>query len=217
MLVKRKTLSVLPVFFAFLLASRLPAQAVASASEADAALDAETEEARARQKEWVGSVLSFDLGWLMHGLANNGLALGMNYERLVVPHFSLRGTAGAMFFSIPAMDAYSVDAALSLCANWYPFSDMLDKLYAGIGVTADLLYYFGGDSLPDPPVDAIISLAPTIGWKQNIANIIVLDFFGSYSFLVFSIQRFRSEEYIRNGFQIGARFKILWRPGKYRA
>ena len=204
---------------AFLLTYRLPAQAGAAAQETDSALESETEkETKKREKEQVTSVLSFDLGWFIHGLTNNGVALGINYERLIVPHFSLRGNAGAMLCNISELDVYAVDISLSFYANWYPLSRMLDKLYVGAGVTGDFMCYFSGSSLPDPPTDELVSITPVIGWKQNIANVVVLDVYGGYSFVVFNSQRINgAEEYIRNGVQLGIRFKILWRPGKHKS
>ena len=209
----------MPVFFVFFLMSRLPAQESVASCGAASSLDAENaddeEESIRKEKDRVTSVLSFDLGWFIHGLTNNGVALGVNYERLIVPHFSLRGAAGTMFFNVSALDAYAADVSISLYANWYPLSRMLDKLYVGVGATVDFVCYFGGRTLPDPSEDALVSITPTIGWKQNIANAVVLDFFGGYSFIVFDTQRFHDAgEYIRSGIQLGIRFKILWRPKK---
>lgn len=199
----------LAVLLASLLPCRLPAQ------EAGVSQEEAEEDEKEREKERVESVLSFDLGWLIHGLANNGVALGLNYERLVVPHFSLRTTVGAMLLNVSALDACALDFSISLYANWYPLSRMLDKLYVGVGAIADFMYYFLGAGLPSPPMDALISVMPTIGWKQNIANVVVLDFYGGYSFLAFNTQRFHgADDYIRSGVQLGIRFKILWRPGK---
>ena len=220
MRIKRSKLCLLSFLFAFILTYRLPAQEGAAAQEGEpAAANAETEEKPSKgEKERVTSVLSFDLGWLIHGLANNGVALGVNYERLIVPHFSLRGMAGAMLCNVSELDAYAVDIELSLYANWYPLSDMLDKLYVGVGVNGDIMCYFGANSIPNPPVDELVSITPVIGWKQNVANVVVLDFFGGYSFFVFNSQRFYdTEDYIRSGVQLGIRFKILWRPGKSKA
>ena len=219
--VKSSRLSILSFLFAFILMSRLPAQGGAPSQEADPALEAETEteeKPAKRQKEKVTSVLSSDLGWFIHGLTNNGVALGVNYERLVVPHLSLRGNGGVMLCNISEMDTYAVNISLSFYANWYPLSHMLDRLYVGAGVTGDFMCYFDGNALPDPPTDELVSITPVIGWKQNIANIVVLDFYGGYSFLVFNSQRFHgTEEYIRSGVQLGIRFKILWKPGKNKA
>ena len=219
MRVKSGRLCILSFLFAFILTYRLPAKESAATQEADPVLEADAEEeAKAREKERVTSVLSFDLGWLIHGFTTNGVALGINYERLIVPHFSLRGTAGAMLCNISELDVYAVDVSLSLYANWYPLSRMLDKLYVGVGATGDFMCYFGGSSLPDSPTDELVSITPVIGWKQNIANVVVLDFYGGYSFVVFNSQRISdAEDYIRSGVQLGIRFKILWRPGKSKA
>ena len=195
----------------------------ARAAETDAEFDAtgSTEaqaEVEARAKQPIESFFSLDLGWFLHGLSNNGIALGVNYEHIIVPHFSLRGTAGFMLFGVSALDAYAADVSISLYASWYPLSNTLDKLYVGVGASTDFVCYFGSDSLPDPAEDVLIAVTPIVGWKQNIANVVALDFYGGYSFIVFNSQRFHgTEEYIRSGIQLGIRFKILWRPRRSRA
>ncbi len=169
----------------------------------------------AEKKKEITSVLSFDLGYILMGLSNKGLAFGMNYERLFVDHFSFRVMAGAMIFETKEKDIYSAAFTTSVFVNYYPFSDTLDKFYVGVGQTIDYLNYFGSATLPEPPADVLISFAPAVGWKQNVLNLVMLDFYANYSILVLNSQRLRNvENYIRNGFRMGIKFKIFWRPWK---
>ena len=213
----KKKFCLLPVLLSLILTGQLPAQdAAAQEANAESAIGAASDAKSGRkEKERVASVLSFDLGWLLHGFSRNGIALGVNYERLIVPHFSLRGTMGFMLFNASALDAYAVDVSISLYASWYPLSRMLDRLYVSVGSSADFVCYFGNDSLPDPANEVLVTVTPIVGWKQNIANIVVLDFYGGYSFVVLNSQLFHgTDEYIRSGIQLGVRVKLLWRPKK---
>lgn len=167
----------------------------------------------AEEKKVVTSVLSFDLGYILLGLSNNGVGFGMNYERLFVNHFSFRMMAGTMIFQTQEKDIYSATFTTSGFINYYPLSPTLDRLYIGLGQTIDYLNYFGNTTLPDPPTDVLISIGPTIGWKQNVLNLVMFDFYANYNFLLLNTQRLRNvENYIRSGFRMGIKFKIFWRP-----
>lgn len=165
------------------------------------------------EKKELNHIWSFDLGYILLGFSNNGFGFGMNYERLLMDHLSFRTMLGAMAFKTKESDVFSAAITSSLFVNCYLLSDTLDKLYLGLGETIDFLNYFGEGDLPNPPADVLISIAPIIGWKQNVMNLVVLDFYTNYSFLVLNSQRLRNaEDYIRSGWRFGIKFKILWRP-----
>lgn len=192
----------------------VPAQPAGNAPQAAQNPDGGDGRAEPEKKE-VTNVLSFDLGYFLQGIRNKGFSFGMNYEQLIVDHFSLRGMAGIMYFRIPQPQTDCIGVTASVYANCYPFSARLDKFYAGLGFTADFLNYFRGETLPNPPMDALLSVSPILGWKQNVLNLVMLDFYASYGFLMLNTQRIRdAENYIRSGLRFGIKFKILWRPGK---
>ncbi len=201
-------------FLAIAVALLLPLSGYAASVTADSDDELEKQpkaQVAKKEKKVIKSFPSLDLAWFLHGLKNNGIALALNYECLVVSHFSIRGTAGAMFSLLPDENEYCLGVTTSLFANWYPMAKTLDKLYLGAGVTVDVLNYFGGENLPSLPIDALVFATPLIGWKQNIANVVVLDFYGGYGFLIFNTHRVSStDNYIRSGIQLGIRFKLLY-------
>ena len=59
----------------------------------------------------------------------------------------------------------------------YPFNKKLNWLYLGFGISTDFINYI---SSKEESSDTIINLFPQIGWKQNIKNYVLIDFFYGY-------------------------------------
>jgi len=131
-------------------------------------------------------IFSLDTAYLLSGLKNNGWGLGLAYEQLVIPFLSIKGDFSHTTIFPTSYDTTITTVGISLNTFYYPFNKGLNFLYIGFGCRTDFLMY-SGDAVPsDHKKDALIRLAPQIGWKQSIYDYVLIDIYYSYRFSVLS-------------------------------
>lgn len=124
------------------------------------------------------SIFSLETSYTLNGLKNNGWGLGISYEHLLTDFWSIKGGFSHMTVWPHDYDVIITTVGISLNSYLYPFNKKLNWLYLGFGISTDFMNYIG--SAEEKSDDTIINIFPQIGWKQNIKNYVLLDFFYGY-------------------------------------
>jgi len=158
------------------------------------------------------NMLSLDLSYALTGLLHQGGGIGLNYEKKIIDWLSVKGNVGHMTFLTGIDDVYSTSVNLSLFLFYYPFSNGLDKFYAGMGNGCDFMNYFGSGKLPPTTKDSLIYITPRIGWKFNVLKYLMIDVSSGYKYIVSDSQNYKDiKNYLNTGFQFGVSFLMLFK------
>lgn len=156
------------------------------------------------------SIFSFDFNYLLTGLTNNGVGLGVKYEHAINNYFSVKGGFGHITFKTGIDDVYCTSIHLSLSLHGYLFGKGLNKLYFGIGAGADFMNYFGEGIVPETGKDTILNVTPNIGYKLFAFKYLLFDFNVGYKINVLSSNNYYNiQDYINLGIQFNIGTSIL--------
>ena len=136
------------------------------------------------EKPLVGkTIFSVDLGYLGTGLKNNGWGFGLTLEIQLLDFFSIRPGFSHMTMWPSGKDLVITTVGIRSDLLFYPFNRGLDRLYLGGILRTEFVMYAGDDRPEARNQETVISIAPVIGWKQNFADFVMVDFFVSYQFI----------------------------------
>ena len=166
-------------------------------------------------QESISNLFSIDLSYTLTGLLNQGLGIGLNYEKKMADFLSIKGNFGHMTFLTGIEDVYNTSVSFSLLANYYPLSNGLDKLYVSAGGGCDFMNYFGSGELPPTSKDILIHITPQLGWKFNAFKFLMIDVSTGYRFIIVDTQNYKEiKNYVSPGFRFNLGFKIFFRELK---
>ena len=154
-------------------------------------------------------IFSLDAAYLWSGLKNDGWGLGLSYEQAVLPFLSAKGEFSHMTLWPAKYDVVITTVGVSMSTFYYPFNKGLNFLYVGFGCKTDFLMYSGGDVLREKRKDSLIYIFPSIGWKQNLYDYVLIDIFYGYRFSIFDedLPAFASEMTGKGG-EAGIKVKL---------
>ena len=154
-------------------------------------------------------IFSLDTGYLAKGLKNNGWGIGFTYEREIFRGFAVKGGLShmTMWMKNPKMVLTSVGITGDIL--YYPFLRGLDWLYFGGQCKTGFFMYNGTSITEENNQDCVISLYPLIGWKQSFFDIVMIDIFFGYRFIVNpQDQKGVIKEQVKNTFEYGIKVKF---------
>ncbi len=155
------------------------------------------------------SILSFDTGYLARSLKNNGWGIGISYEQEIYKGFAIKAgfSHTSMWLKNPKIIVTTV--GISADALYYPFRLGLDWLYFGGKCYTDFLMYNGSSISEENKDDTVISLMPQIGCKLSFEDIMMIDGFVGYSFIINSRNHTELiKDKVKNSFEYGIKFRI---------
>ena len=92
---------------------------------------------------------------------------------------------------------------------YYPFLRGLDWLYFGCQCKTGFFMYKGSSITEENNQDCVISLYPLIGWKQSFFDIVMIDIFGGYRFIVNpQDQKGIIKDQLKHNFEYGIKVKF---------
>lgn len=130
------------------------------------------------------SFVTIDFDYLGTGILNNGFGLGINCETQFTKFLCIKGGISNITLFPSELNPYiTLTIGLKIDLLLYPCNQGLKWLYLGAGIGTDHIRYYkwnGGEESSD----TIISCAPTIGWKQPIMKMMLIDAFVDYRFVI---------------------------------
>jgi hypothetical protein len=163
----------------------------------------------------IDSLLSLDISYALVGLFSHGGGIGVNYEKKLFDHLSVKGNFGHMTFLTGIKNVYCTSVHLSAFANYYPLGGGLDKSYIGVGAGCDFMNYFGSGELPNTNQDTLIHITPQTGWKFKPVDFLMIDVSIGYKFFITKSQNYREiENYVNSGFRFGINILIFFKQFK---
>jgi len=164
-------------------------------------------------------IFSLETEYLAKGLKNNGWGIGFSYERELFHGIAVKGGLShmTMWMKNPSLILTSVEITGDIL--YYPFLRGLDWLYFGGQCKTGFFMYDGSSVSEENSQDCVISLYPLIGWKQSFVDIVMIDVFSGYRFVVNpQDQKGVIKDQVKNAFEYGLKVKIslvnlfqLWR------
>ncbi len=154
-------------------------------------------------------IFSLDTGYLAKGLKNNGWGIGFTYEREIFKGIAVKGGLShmTMWVKNPKMVLTSVGITGEIL--YYPFLRGLDWLYFGGQCKTGFFMYNGTSITEENNQDCVISLYPLIGWKQSFFDIVMIDIFFGYRFIVNpQDQKGVIKDQVKNTFEYGIKVKF---------
>ena len=154
-------------------------------------------------------IFSLDTGYLAKGLKNNGWGIGFTYEREIFRGIAVKGGLShmTMWMKNPSLILTSVEITGE--ALYYPFQRGLDWFYSGLQCKTGFFMYNGSSITEENSQDCVISLYPLIGWKQSFFDIVMIDIFGGYRFVVNpQDQKGVIKSQVKNAFEYGLKVKV---------
>ena len=154
-------------------------------------------------------IFSLETEYLAKGLKNNGWGIGFSYERELFHGMAVKGGLShmTMWMKNPSLILTSVEVTGDIL--YYPFLRGLDWLYFGGQCKTGFFMYDGSSVLEENSQDCVISLYPLIGWKQSFVDIVMIDVFSGYRFVVNpQDQKGVIKDQVKNAFEYGLKVKI---------
>ncbi len=133
---------------------------------------------------WGGDhTFSMGLKYAGKGLKVQGVGLSVAVEQQVSNFLSVKINANpSLTYAIgTGVAIFSYDAKFD--AYLYPFFNGMDKLYLGASGGINWYNYFGSGIKDDHTFDLVYSIAPIVGWRQNIYGFLEFDVFGGWRFV----------------------------------
>lgn len=166
----------------------------------------------AEEKPFIGEyILYFDIKGMYYSTETNtaGLGFGVTLERQILPFLSFRAEGANNTMWSFTKDVRTDTITLGFSPLAYPFSRGLDWLYLGFGISTEFLTYRGDDVPKSHERDTVINLTPQIGWKQNLFDYVLLDFFCIYNIEISNTNiPDYAEDLVDNGWEMGVKVKI---------
>ena len=154
-------------------------------------------------------IFSLETEYLAKGLKNNGWGIGFSYERELYQGIAVKGGLShmTMWMKNPSLILTSVEVTGDLL--YYPFQRGLDWFYSGLQCKTGFFMYNGSSITEENSQDCVISLYPLIGWKQSFFDIVMIDIFGGYRFVVNpQDQKGMIKNQVKNAFEYGLKVKV---------
>ena len=154
-------------------------------------------------------IFSLETEYLAKGLKNNGWGIGFSYERELYQGIAVKGGLShmTMWMKNPSLILTSVEVTGDIL--YYPFLRGLDWLYFGGQCKTGFFMYDGSSVSEENSQDCVISLYPLIGWKQSFVDIVMIDVFSGYRFVVNpQDQKGVIKDQVKNAFEYGLKVKI---------
>ena len=154
-------------------------------------------------------IFSLETEYLAKGLKNNGWGIGFSYERELFHGIAVKGGLShmTMWMKKPSLILTSVEVTGDIL--YYPFLRGLDWLYFGGQCKTGFFMYDGSSVSKENNQDCVISLYPLIGWKQSFVDIVMIDVFSGYRFVVNpQDQKGVIKDQVKNAFEYGLKVKI---------
>ena len=154
-------------------------------------------------------IFSLETEYLAKGLKNNGWGIGFSYERELFHGMAVKGGLShmTMWMKNPSLILTSVEVTGDIL--YYPFLRGLDWLYFGGQCKTGFFMYDGSSVSEENNQDCVISLYPLIGWKQSFVDIVMVDVFSGYRFVVNPHdQKGIIKDQVKNNFEYGLKVKI---------
>lgn len=154
-------------------------------------------------------IFSLETEYLAKGLKNNGWGIGFSYERELFHGMAVKGGFShiTMWMKNPSLILTSVEVTGDIL--YYPFLRGLDWLYFGGQCKTGFFMYDGSSISEENNQDCVISLYPLIGWKQSFVDIVMIDVFSGYRFVVNPHdQKGVIKDQVKNAFEYGLKVKI---------
>ena len=154
-------------------------------------------------------IFSLETEYLAKGLKNNGWGIGFSYERELFHGIAVKGGLShmTMWMKNPSLILTSVEITGDIL--YYPFLRGLDWLYFGGQCKTGFFMYDGSSVSEENSQDCVISLYPLIGWKQSFVDIVMIDVFSGYRFVVNpQDQKGVIKDQVKNAFEYGLKVKI---------
>ena len=154
-------------------------------------------------------IFSLETEYLAKGLKNNGWGIGFSYERELFHGMAVKGGLShmTMWMKNPSLILTSVEVTGDIL--YYPFLRGLDWLYFGGQCKTGFFMYDGSSISEENNQDCVISLYPLIGWKQSFVDIVMIDVFSGYRFVVNpQDQKGVIKDQVKNAFEYGLKVKI---------
>lgn len=154
-------------------------------------------------------IFSLETEYLAKGLKNNGWGIGFSYERELFHGMAVKGGLShmTMWMKNPSLILTSVEVTGDIL--YYPFLQGLDWLYFGGQCKTGFFMYDGSSVSEENSQDCVISLCPLIGWKQSFVDIVMIDVFSGYRFVVNpQDQKGVIKDRVKNTFEYGLKVKI---------
>ncbi len=154
-------------------------------------------------------IFSLETEYLAKGLKNNGWGIGFSYERELFHGMAVKGGLShmTMWMKNPSLILTSVEVTGDIL--YYPFLRGLDWLYFGGQCKTGFFMYDGSSVSEENSQDCVISLYPLIGWKQSFVDIVMIDVFSGYRFVVNpQDQKGVIKDQVKNNFEYGLKVKI---------
>jgi hypothetical protein len=161
------------------------------------------------QSQNTKQIFSLDTGYLAKGIKNNGWGIGFTYEREIFRGIAVKGGLShmTMWMKNPSLILTSVEITGE--ALYYPFQRGLDWFYSGLQCKTGFFMYNGTSITEENNQDCVISLYPLIGWKQSFFDIVMIDIFGGYRFVVNpQDQKGIIKDQLKNNFEYGIKVKF---------
>lgn len=164
------------------------------------------------EKPFIGEyILSFDVKGIYYSTETNtaGLGFGMTLERQILPFLSVRAEGANNILWAFENDIRTDTITLGVSPLVYPFSRGLDWLYLGFGISTEFLMYRGDDVPTSHEKDTVINLTPQIGWKQDLFDYVLLDFYCIYNIEISNTNiPDYAQDLVDNGWEAGIKVKI---------
>lgn len=154
------------------------------------------------------SIFSIDTGYLAKGLKNNGWGIGFTYERELYQGIAVKGGFSHMTMWNTNPKIITTSVGISGDILYYPFRKGLNWLYLGLENKTEFYMYIGNSIKDENNQDTIISLYPLVGWKQSFFDIVLLDIFCGYNFVISKTQQQEIILSTKNGFEYGIKVKV---------
>lgn len=154
-------------------------------------------------------IFSLETEYLAKSLKNNGWGIGFSYERELFHGMAVKGGLShmTMWMKNPSLILTSVEVTGDIL--YYPFLRGLDWLYFGGQCKTGFFMYDGSSISEENNQDCVISLCPLIGWKQSFVDIVMIDVFSGYRFVVNPHdQKGVIKDQVKNAFEYGLKVKI---------
>lgn len=153
-------------------------------------------------------MLSVDWGMAARGFRHGGIALGMSFEKQIIPHLSASAyfSQAVIFRNSDGWGGFTISPALFVF--YYPISRQLRKFYLASGFCWDVMFYYGS-SVPYGSSASSFSIYPQAGWKFSLPWRFLLDIYAGYKFAFNKNGVFygKSADLLGFGFQWGIGFK----------
>lgn len=154
-------------------------------------------------------IFSLETEYLAKGLKNNGWGIGFSYERELYQGIAVKGGLShmTMWMKNPSLILTSVEVTGDIL--YYPFLRGLEWLYFGGQCKTGFFMYDGSSVSEENSQDCVISVYPLIGWKQSFVDIVMIDVFSGYRFVVNPHdQKGVIKDQVKNAFEYGLKVKI---------